>query len=120
MPHYLIALHNTANGSPAPAMSEDEMHGYMERIGALHKEMKAAGVWVFSGALTGPDDSTVLRDEDGEVIATDGPFVEAKEQLAGFYVIEAADRDHALGWAAKATAIVGKPLEVRPFRNAEA
>ena len=120
MPHFLIALHGAANGSPTPSMSEDDMRTYMERIGALHEEMRAAGAWVFSGALGDPDDSTVVRDENGEVVTMDGPFIETKEQLAGFYVVEVVDRDEALAWAAKATAVVGKPLEVRAFRQSEA
>lgn len=116
--HYLIALHHGPEES-MPAMSEADMQDYMKKIQALHDEMRAAGAWVFSGALQGSNDSTVLRNEEGEIVTTDGPFVETKEQLAGFYVIDAPDRDAALEWAAKATSVVGKPLEVREFRQSE-
>ena len=51
----------------------------------------------------------------GEVVTTDGPFVEAKEHIAGFYIIEAADLDEALGWAAKVTRLISSPIEVWPF-----
>ncbi len=51
------------------------------------------------------------------MLTTDGPFAEAKEHLGGFYAIEAEDLDAALAWASKATAAVGKPIEVRPFRE---
>jgi hypothetical protein len=61
-----------------------------------------------------------VRVRDGEVLLSDGPFAESKEHLGGFYIIEAADLDAALAWASKATAAVKKPIEVRPFRDAEA
>jgi hypothetical protein len=72
---------------------------------------------VFGGRLHGPDTATVVRVADGEVLTTDGPFVEAREHLGGFYVIEADDLDAALAWAAKVTELVGAPIEVRPFWN---
>ena len=54
---------------------------------------------------------------EGEVLTTDGPFAESKEHLGGFYIIEAEDIDAALAWATKTTAIVGAPIEVRPFAD---
>ena len=63
--------------------------------------MKSAGAWVFSGRLHDADTATVVRVANGEILTTDGPFVEAREHLGGFYIIEAADLDAALGWAAK-------------------
>jgi hypothetical protein len=77
--------------------------------------MKATGAWLFSGRLTEPDLATVVRASGGDVVTTDGPFVESKEHLAGFYIVEADDLDAALGWAAKTSAIIGMPIEVRPF-----
>jgi hypothetical protein len=73
---------------------------------------------VFSGRLHEPDSATVVRVSDGEVLTTDGPFVESKEHLGGFYIIEAEDLDAALGWASKVTAAIKAPIEVRPFWNA--
>ena len=84
-------------------------------VGALEEEMRAAGAWVFTGRLHAPDTATVVRMAGGEVLMTDGPFLETKEHLGGFYIIEAADLDAALGWASKVTALVGSPIEVRPF-----
>jgi hypothetical protein len=60
----------------------------------------------------------VVRFSGGEVLITDGPFVESKEYLGGFYLIEAADLDAALGWASKVTAAVGQPIEVRRLLEA--
>jgi hypothetical protein len=62
-----------------------------------------------------PDTATVVRVSDGEVLTTDGPFAESKDHLGGFYIIQAADLDAALGWAAKVTAAIRSPIEVRPF-----
>ena len=82
---------------------------------ALQAEMKSAGAWVFGGRLTEPETATVVRMSGGEVLTTDGPFVESKEHLGGFYIVEADDLDAALAWATQTTAIIGAPIEVRPF-----
>jgi hypothetical protein len=84
-------------------------------IAALDEEMKAAGAWVVSGRLHAPDTATVVESHKGRIRTTDGPFVEAKEQIAGFYIIQAGDLDAAMDWASKASEAVGKPIEVRPF-----
>lgn len=115
MAKYLLSLHS-AEGEAGPSMSDEDMQKYMVHIQALEAEMRAAGAWVFGGALHGPDTATVVRVTDGQTLTTDGPFAESKEHLGGFYLIEADDLDAALAWASKTTAIVGKPIEVRPFR----
>jgi hypothetical protein len=79
--------------------------------------MKSAGAWVFSGRLHEPDTATVVRQSDGDVLTTDGPFVESKEHLGGFYIIEAEDLDAALSWASKVTEVIKTPIEVRPFAD---
>ena len=116
MPQYLLSVHSVA-GEVSEPMTDEEMQRITEQVGILEEEMKSAGAWVFAGALHQPDTATVVRMSDGEVLTTDGPFVEAKEHLAGFYAIEAEDLDAALAWASKATDAVGKPIEVRPFRD---
>ena len=78
--------------------------------------MEASGTFVFGGALHGPDAATVVRAGGGDPVMTDGPFVEAKEHVAGFYVINADDLDAALGWAGKVVDAINHPIEVRPFR----
>ena len=88
----------------------------MERVVALEDEMEASGTFVFGGALHGPDATTVVRESDGKLIMTDGPFVEAKEHIAGFYIINADDLDAALAWARKVVDAINHPIEVRPFR----
>jgi hypothetical protein len=114
MPRYLLSTHSVAGATREP-MTEEQMERAREPIQALEAEMKSAGAWVFSGRLHDADTATVVRESGGEVVTTDGPFVEAKEHLAGFYIIEAADLDAALGWASKVTRLISSPIEVWPF-----
>ena len=120
MAHYLLSVHSVA-GEVHEQPTEEEMAQSFKQLGALEEEMKSAGAWVFSGRLTEPDMATVVRMSGGvsggEVLTTDGPFIESKEHLGGFYIIEAEALDAALGWASKTTASVSKPIEVRPFRH---
>jgi hypothetical protein len=85
------------------------------QIVALNDEMRAAGVWVAAGRLHDPGTASVVESHKGRIRTTDGPFVEAKEQIAGFYIIDAPDVDAAQVWASKASEAVGMPIEVRAF-----
>lgn len=114
MAKYLLSTYSV-EGVVGDPMTDEEMQLSWKQIQALNEEMKAAGAWVFGGALHDPDTATVVRLSGGEVLTTDGPFAESKEHLGGFYIIEAEDLDAALGWASKATAAVGRPIEVRPL-----
>ena len=116
MPRYLLSAH-TVDGAARQPMTEEQMQHTWQEIQALEAEMKAAGAWVFSGRLHDADTATVVRVVGGEVLTTDGPFVEAKEHLGGFYIIEAADLDAALGWATRVTRTVSTPIEVWPFAD---
>jgi hypothetical protein len=114
MAQYLLSVHSV-EGTPREPMTDEEMQESYKRVLTLEEEMKQSGAWLFSGRLHGPDAATVVRISDGEVLTTDGPFVESKEHLAGFYIIEAADLDAALAWGSKVTRIINAPIEVRPF-----
>jgi hypothetical protein len=114
VPRYLLSTHIVA-GATRESMTDEQMQNAWEPIRTLEAEMKSAGAWVFSARLHDPDTATVVRVSGGEVVTTDGPFVEAKEHLAGFYIIEAADLDEALGWASKVTTLISSPIEVWPF-----
>jgi hypothetical protein len=116
MAHYLLSVHSV-EGARRPPMSDEQMQAYMTAIGALEADMKAQGAWVFSGRMHEPDTATVVRIADGELLTTDGPFVEAREHLGGFYILEATDLDAALAWAARVTETVGAPIEVWPFAD---
>lgn len=114
MNHYLLSVHSSPDNCQ-PEMSPEEMQQAFQRIEALESEMKAGGAWMFSGRLTESEAATVVRDNGGKILTTDGPFLESKEHLAGFYIIQAPDLDGALAWASKVTSCVGQPIEVRPF-----
>jgi len=116
MSQYLLSTYQVEGQVPGAPSTPEEMQTFMERVIALEAEMDATGTFVFGGALHGPDASTVVRSTDGDAVMTDGPFVEAKEHVAGFYIINADDLDAALSWADKVVAAVNHPIEVRPFR----
>jgi hypothetical protein len=115
MAQYMLSAHSL-DGEVREPMTDEQMQQLMERIGALEEEMKSAGAWVFAGRLHEPDTATVVRSSRGETLTTDGPFVESKEHLGGFYIVEAEDLDSAIGWASKTAAIVAAPIEVRPLQ----
>jgi len=112
MTQYLLAVHSVEGEDPV----EDVEQAYKD-VDVLNTELQAAGVWVFAGGLHPADTATVVRVADGEVMTTDGPFAETKEQLGGFWIIEAPDLDAALAWASKATVACKAPVEVRPFQG---
>ncbi|GIH29640.1 hypothetical protein Aph01nite_79500 [Acrocarpospora phusangensis] len=114
MPHYMLSVHSVEGQAREP-MSEEEMRHSHERLGAVEQEMKASGTWVFSGRLHEADTATVVRTAGGRIVTTDGPFTESKDHLGGFYIIRADDLDAALALAAKVTAAIDTPIEVRPF-----
>ena len=116
MTQYLLSTYAVEGEVPGAPSTPEEMQAFMERVAALEAEMEASGTFVFGGALHGPDAATVVRVRDGDVVMTDGPFVEAKEHIAGFYIINADDLDAALAWAGKVVDATNHPIEVRPFR----
>ena len=114
MKQYLLSVH-MVEGEPAPPPDViEQMYADVDEVNA---RMQAEGAWVFAGGLHPANTATVVRMQDGELLTTDGPFAETKEQLGGFWVIKAADLDAALAWAADATKACGAPVEVRPFQD---
>jgi len=97
--------------------SGDDAQRMMAQVDTFNAEVQAAGAWVFAGGLHPASSATVVRSTNGEVSMTDGPFAESKEQMGGFWVIEAADLDAALEWARKGAAACEGPVEVRPFQG---
>jgi hypothetical protein len=116
MTQYLLATYAVEGEVPGAPSTPEEMQAFMKRVAALEAEMEASGTVVFGGALHGPDAATVVRVSGGDLVMTDGPFVEAKEHIAGFYIINADDLDAALAWARKVVDAINHPIEVRPFR----
>ena len=114
MTEYLLSVHMVEGEEPPPP---EVMAQAYKDVDALNDELKAEGAWVFAGGLHPATTATVVRVQDGDVLTTDGPFAETKEQLGGFWIIKVADLDAALAWAAKATKACGAPVEVRPFQE---
>ena len=85
----------------------------MSDVNALREEMEAAGAWVFAAGLHPAGTATVLRLQDGDVLTTDGPFVEGKEHLGGFSIIRTPNLDSALEWGRKLARATTLPVEVR-------
>ncbi len=115
MPHYLVTGHLPDNFDPS---TQDE--AVVRDINALNDEMEARGARVFAGGLSPASRAKSLRAQpNGEVLITDGPYLEAKEHVGGFSIIEAADMDEALAWGRKAVIAGRMPIEVReiPYSN---
>ena len=113
MPQYVLNMVQPVGTIPPPEV----LAPVMRDLAALNEEMKAAGAWVFSRGLHAPGTATVVRHRDGEVLTTDGPYVEGKEHIGGFTVIQAADLDAALEWGRKLARAITLPIEVRPFQH---
>lgn len=114
MAEYLLAVH-MVEGEPMPP--DDVLQQMFKDVDVFNEELKAEGAWVFAGGLHPADTATVVRVKDGETLTTDGPFAETKEQLGGFWVVNAPDLDAALSLAARGAAACGGPVEVRPFQE---
>ncbi len=104
---YLISVIHDKPNSATP--DEDAA------IDVFNDRLQAEGHWVFAGGLASLDTATVIDNRGGEAVVTDGPFLESKEYLAGFWVIEAADLDVALELAAEGSKACNRKVEVRPF-----
>ena len=87
----------------------------MAAIDVFNERLQADGNWVFAGGLGGPDTATVIDNRGEEAVFTDGPFLESKEYLAGFWIIEAADLDVALKLATEGSKHCNRKIEIRPF-----
>jgi len=113
MKQYLLSVYHPEGGIPEPA----DMDKIVADVDALNAELQQADAWVFAGGLHPSSTATVVRVVGGDVLITDGPFVEGKEHVGGFWVIKAPDLDSALEWGRKATRACAVPVEVRPFHD---
>ena len=104
---YLVSVIDDGTGPATP--KEDAA------IDVFNDRLQAEGNWVFAGGLGVPDSATVIDNRGGEAMFSDGPFVESKEYLAGFWIIEAPDLDVALKLAAEGSKACNRKIEVRPF-----
>jgi hypothetical protein len=120
MKHYILSIYQPDAPPPPEVMAR--MDQIMADVNALVQEAKAAGAWVFNGALHAPSTATVVRLQQGQVLTTDGPYAEGKEHIGGFLIVTAADLDAALAWGRNLANVLGNgvdslPIEVRPFQE---
>ena len=112
MPQYLVAIHHPNNFNPSSVTPET-----MRDIGALNNEMIAAGVRFFAGGLQSETKANPSAPSPtARSLLTDGPYLEAKEHIGGFWILDVADQDEALAWGRKAVVACRAPVEVRPYR----
>lgn len=118
MPQYLLAVnHDEADQAVLAALTPEDVQGMFEAVGAFNERLQAEGAWVFAGGLQTHDATTVVDNTGDEPVVTDGPYTESKEYLGGFWIIEAADLDAALAWAADGSKACRNRVEVRPFQE---
>ena len=112
MQTYLLSIYQPDGPPPPP----ETLGPIMADLANLNQEMVDAGAFVFAGPLSPPHTATTLRASGPEVLVTDGPFVEGKEHLGGFTVIQAEDLDAALEWGRRMARVLSSlSVEVRPF-----
>ncbi|MEO5831802.1 MAG: YciI family protein [Nakamurella sp.] len=116
MTHYLLAVHGPAERDEFSGYaSEEDMEAAFAATGAFNDRLRADGYWVFAGGLAPASTATVVDGQGETPVLTDGPYLETKEAIGGFWVIDAADLDVALRLAADASKACRGKVEVRPF-----
>jgi hypothetical protein len=112
---YLVSVIDGKPGSEIDDKTGSATPAEMAAIDAFNDRLQAEGHWVFAGGLASPNTATVVDNRGGEAMVTDGPFLESKEYLAGFWIVEAPDLDVALMLAAEGSKACNRKVEVRPF-----
>ena len=116
MTHYLLSVHGPVERDEFGNYdSKEDMEEAFAATGAFNDRLKAEGYWVFAGGLQAATTATVVDGQGETPVLTDGPFVESKEWLAGFWIMEAPDLDVALKLAADGSKACNRRVEVRPF-----
>jgi len=114
MTQYLLAVHGPEDVYDTPF---EDMQASFEATGKFNDKIMASGHWVFGGGLERPSSASVVDNTEGKNVVTDGPYLEGKEHIGGFWVIEAKDLDEALALAAEGSQACGGTVEVRPFQS---
>src|SRR5262245_53357127 len=117
MTQYLLSVWHDDPTTYEMDVESPEVKRLFAQVDAFNAELQAAKAWVFAGGLHAPTSATVVRSTNGGVSMIDGPYAESKEQMGGFWIIEAPDLDAALEWAGKGSAACEGPVEVRPFQG---
>ena len=111
---YLLSVHN--DDTPVYPTPEDEAQAHAD-TGRVNEAMQAAGVWVFAGGLQPSTTARVVRRKDSGLLRTDGPYLEGKEHIGGFWVLDCPDDETALTWAERGAVACRGDVEVRPFQG---
>ena len=114
MAQYLISV--LFDDTTAPATAEETV-ATDAAIDVFNEQLRAGGHWVFAGGLASPSTATVINGRDGEALFTDGPYLETKEYVAGFWIVQAPDLDVALRLASLGSKSCNRRVELRPFQN---
>ncbi|MFC4019981.1 YciI family protein [Micromonospora sp. GCM10011542] len=114
MAQYLLSIQQPVGDQPP---DPEFLTGVMRQLAEFRDELVASGSWVFGQGLYGPETATVLRPRDGDVLVTDGPYVEGKEHVGGLMIIDVPDLDVALDWGRRYALATTLPIEVRPFQG---
>jgi hypothetical protein len=116
MSQYLLSTYAVEGEVSEAPTSPEEMQAFMGRVAALEAEVDASGTFVFGGALHDPGAATVVRSSGGDPVVTDGPFVETKEALGGYYIVECRNLDEAIEAAQRVPSLQsGGSVEIRPL-----
>ena len=118
MPEYLMSVYGDEAEWATQSAQPEVIEKMYAQVDAFNERLKSSGAWVFAGGLHPTSSATVVRSRpDADAVVTDGPYIESKEKLGGFWVIKAADLDAALAWAKEGSAACEGPVEVRPFQE---
>jgi hypothetical protein len=119
MTHYLLSVHGPAERDEFGSYgSKEEMEEAFAATGVFNDKLQADGYWVFAGGLLSASTATVVDGQGETPVMTDGPYLETKEVIGGFWVIDAPDLDVALRLAAEGSKACRGKVEVRPFEGA--
>lgn len=118
MTQYLLSVpHDSTEEPTMQSMDPAELEAALAATGAIIEELTSSGAFVFAGGLMPPSSAVTVDNTGSSLSTTPGPFVEAPEYLGGFWVIDVADEEAALGWAARASKALGGRIEVRAFQS---
>jgi hypothetical protein len=112
MPQYLVAVYDQPDSR---SRSAEEMGPIYADVDAVNQQAIADGIFVFAGGLHDQSATTTIDPRSGSAVVSDGPYMETKEYIGGFWVVDVANLDAALEWAKLAAVACRQPLEVRPF-----
>ena len=118
MTQYFLSLpHDSAEEPTMESMDPAELQEVFAAVDAFNNGLRDAGAWVFAGGLNPPSTATTVDNTGESPVLTDGPFVEAKEYLGGFWIIEAENDDAAIEWTKQASRALQSRVEVRALQE---